>query len=541
MSTSSRPSSWKQLEQHADAMKHSQLTELFNNDSQRAENLSIETCAMLMDFSKTHIDSTTLTLFESLAKDIDLEGWKTKLLTGDIVNPTEQRPALHTAMRAANPISTSVTGDIVAERVKQEREECYAFAEAVRNGAITAPNGKPYQHIIHLGIGGSALGPDMMLKALSLSIDVTHDVHIVANVDGHALIPAIKACNAHETLVIVTSKTFTTTETLTNAQSILAWLADEGVENPMDQLVGVTAAPSKAEQFGIAADRIFTFGEWVGGRYSIWSSVSLVCMIALGTDAFDQFLAGAREMDEHFMSAPTLENAPVMAAFLDVYYSTFRDAQSRGMFAYDNRMGTLVSYLQQLEMESNGKDKTKQGEAVDWNTAPILWGGVGTDGQHAVFQLLHQGTIEVPVEFIAVKKASHDLDNHHKCLLANCFAQSAALMRGRSNDEADSELPNHISGEQRQLLASTKSFSGNRPSTTLLIDELTPKSLGAMVAFYENRTFIAGTLWQINVFDQMGVELGKQLAHQFQAVIAEGQELSDDLDSSTKRLLNLVL
>lgn len=523
--------------------KTSSLNALFKDDPNRSTDYCFNLGGLHFDFSKTHLTKSILAEFENLATRSGLLEERDRLLSGQIVNPTELRPALHADMRSAKPITLEID---------DQRQACYQYAERIRNGDLGSAQGGRYRYIIHLGIGGSALGPQLLLDALAFDLAVTAEnqfsTHCVANVDGHALKPAMDACDPRETLVIVASKTFTTTETLYNARTLMEWMRKGGVSDPLTQMVAVTATPDKAAEFGIDAQSILTFPEGLGGRYSIWSSVSLIAMIVLGSEAFEAMRQGAAEMDEHFAETPVRENIPVIAAMLDVWYGNAWGASTRALFAYDSRLQVLVQYLQQLEMENNGKNVSKTGSTINWQSSPILWGGVGTDAQHAVFQLMHQGTHLTPVEFIAVIKAGHDLQEHHKCLLANCFAQSAALMKGRTSEEAAAQLAgqNHTA-EELELLANSKTFSGNRPSTTIVLEELSPSAFGALISFYEHRSFVSGTLWQINVFDQMGVELGKELAKTYQEVIDSGDlallttNSDSAVDSSTQNLLKLAL
>lgn len=527
----SLPPHFEPLGKAAEEAQSTSLLERFAQEPDRAEKFCFQLGALRFDYSKTHLSSAVLSLFTELAEESGLLEQRDKLLAGEIVNPTEKRPALHAAMRAEQS----------SEEILAQRRASYDFADAVRSGAKHCPEGGKYRHIIHLGIGGSALGPQLLLKALGFGKTTDIETHCVANVDGHALQPAMQACDPKQTLVIVASKTFTTTETLTNANTLTQWMRDAGIEQPLQQMVAVTASPDKAIEFGIAAEDVLTFPEGLGGRYSIWSSVSLVAMIVLGSSTFESMRAGAIAMDQHFASAPVSENIPVIAALTDLWYSNGWGASTRAQFAYDSRLSVLLPYLQQLEMENNGKNISRDGQAIDWQSSPILWGGVGTDAQHAVFQLLHQGTQIIPAEFLAVIQAGHPLVDHHKCLLANCFAQSAALMKGRSVDQARAMLPDSCSKEETELLAQSKSFTGNRPSTTIVLEELSPEALGSLLAFYEHRSFVAGTLWQINVFDQMGVELGKELAKSYQEVIDSGDFGALDIDASTRKLLDLTL
>ncbi len=505
------------LQQYARNHEHRRLTELFAADRQRVKTFSTQVGPLYFDFSKQPIDAEALTLFGELAQAAQVELHRRELFEGEIVNASEFRPALHTALRAARPPEQSALGDAVATRIDAERKACYAFAEKVRSGRVKSASGKPYKYLIHIGIGGSYLGPKFLLHALKPAVDRSLEVHLIANIDGHALAPVLRQCKPEETLVIVVSKTFTTKETLANTRTVLKWLRRHGVTNPMQQLVGITAHPDNAVEIGVPEDQIFTFAEWVGGRFSVWSSVSLVAMIALTPKCFDRFLAGARQMDEHFCQAALPANAPLLAGLLDFYFSTVLGAETRAVFPYDSRLHDLVSYLQQLEMESNGKRADAKGKPVTGASCPVVWGGVGTDAQHAVFQLLHQGTHDVPVEFLAIRKPDHNLKEHHRTLLANCFAQSAALMAGNGAD-----------------------FPGNKPSTTILLDKLTPESLGALLAFYEHRTFVASLLWNLNAFDQPGVQLGKTIAKQIDRLL-NGQPSDLQLDASTRHLLSLIL
>jgi glucose-6-phosphate isomerase len=378
--------------------------------------------------------------------------------------------------------------------------------------AIEAEAFGPVRHILHIGIGGSALGPDFLVDALGRDSD-RYDVAVVSNVDGAALEEVFRRFDPTATLLVIASKTFTTTETMLNAQSALTWLEEGGVIDPYGRVIALTASPERAVEFGIDETRILPFAESVGGRYSLWSSIGFPAALALGWDAFEELLEGAAAMDRHFRLQPPERNAPVLAAFVDRYYANVRGAQTRAVFAYDERLRLLPSYLQQLEMESNGKSVTVDGQPVGRATSQITWGGVGTDAQHAVFQLLHQGTHLVPVEFVAAIEPEHGLDfAHHRQLLVNCFAQGAALMAGKASDDP------------------ARSYPGDRPSTTLLLDRIDPHTLGALIAFYEHRTFVNGVLLGINPFDQFGVELGKEIA---KAIDGGGLEF----DPSTEALI----
>jgi glucose-6-phosphate isomerase len=466
----------------------------------RAALLVREAAGIRFDFTKTHLDAVAIGVFAALADEAGLDNARRALFAGDIVNPTENRAAEHTAQRGEGNAETVAIARALHERMR-------ALIDV-----IDADGFGPVAHVLHIGIGGSALGPQLLIDALGRS-GQRIDVAVVANVDGAALTAAIANFDPHATLIAVASKTFTTTETLMNAQSALAWMAEAGVADPIGRVIALTANPEGAVAWGVDETRILPFQESVGGRYSLWSSIGFPIALALGWEAFEELLEGAAEMDRHFRLSGWQDNVPLIAAMVDLWYSQRESAQTRAVFAYDERLRLLPSYLQQLEMESNGKRVRVDGSAVDYPTAPITWGGVGTDAQHAVFQLLHQGTRLVPVEFVAVKQPQHHLDfAHHDALLANCFAQGAALMSGRASADGARHYP------------------GDRPSTTLLLDELTPRTLGALIAFYEHRTFANAVLLGINPFDQFGVELGKAMAK----ALGEG---GGTLDPSTEALM----
>jgi glucose-6-phosphate isomerase len=477
------------------------LRELFAAEPDRVARLTVEEAGIRFDFSKTHLGASLLDAFEALAAECDLAGARDALFAGRVVNPTEGRAAEHAAERGHGAPESVAAAAALRSRMR-------ALVDAVEAGAFG-----PIRHILHLGIGGSALGPDFLIDALGRNAG-RYEAAIVANVDGAALEAAIHDFDPRTTLLVIASKTFTTLETLLNARSALAWLEQGGVADPYGRIVALTAAPDRAVEFGVDETRILPFAESVGGRYSLWSSIGFSAALALGWEAFETLLEGAAAMDRHFRLAPLAVNAPVLAAFADRYYANVRGAQSRAVFAYDERLRLLPSYLQQLEMESNGKSVRLDGAPAGRATAPIVWGGVGTDAQHAVFQLLHQGTHLVPVEFVAAAEPGHRLDEeHHRQLLANCFAQGAALMAGKASEDPH------------------RAYPGDRPSTTLLLDRLDPATLGALLAFYEHRTFVSAVLLGINPFDQFGVELGKEMAR----VLDRGDVT--EFDASTNALI----
>jgi glucose-6-phosphate isomerase len=480
------------------------LTELFERDPGRVAKLSGRIDAgegsVLFDWSKTHLTDELLGDFEALADAAGFNEMRRKLFAGEVVNPTENRAAEHSALRGVGREASVEEAMALAARMK-------LLVEAIHDGALGEIN-----HLIHIGIGGSALGPALAVDALARDVRFA-DVHVVSNVDGLALEEAFRACDPATTLIAVASKTFTTIETMTNAASAIDWLRDNGVADPYGRVIALTASPDKAVEWGVDETRVLPFSESVGGRYSLWSSIGFPIALAVGWEDFAALLDGAARVDVHFRETDGRANLPLRAAFADLYYARIRGAETRAVFAYDERLRLLPSYLQQLEMESNGKSVAFDGRPVDGPTAPITWGGVGTDAQHAVFQLLHQGTHLVPVEFIASVAPGDQLDTeHHRILLMNCFAQGAALMAGRASDDR------------------ARSYPGDRPSATILCDDLDPATLGALIAFHEHRTFANAVLMGINPFDQFGVELGKQIARKIKAG-------GESFDGSTEALL----
>lgn len=434
------------------------------------------------DFAKTHLDAAATAILGDLAAAQDFTGRRKTLFAGGIANPTENRAAEHSAERGEGAPESVHVAQALHQRMRM-------MVDAIEAGAFGE-----IRHLLHIGIGGSALGPDLLIDALGRQSE-RYDVAVVSNVDGAALAEAFAKFDPAYTLVAVASKTFTTTETLLNAASALQWLEEGGVDDALGRFIALTASPERAMEWGIDETRILPFNEAVGGRYSLWSSIGFPAALALGWDAFADMLEGAAEMDRHFRLADGADNVCLLAAFVDQIYTNRLGCQTRAVFAYDERLRLLPSYLQQLEMESNGKSVTLDGAPLAQQTAPITWGGVGTDAQHAVFQLLHQGTHLTPVEFVVAREPDHLLDDaHHETLVANCIAQGAALMTGKASDDG------------------ARAYPGNRPSTTILLDQVTPRTLGALIAFYEHRVFANAVLLGINPFDQFGVELGKEMA-----------------------------
>ena len=452
-----------------------------------ASTLDLPGGSIRFDWAKTHLDAAHIRGFAALAEANDFSGRRAALFEGAAVNASEGRAAEHTAQRGLGR-ATSV------EEAAALHARTRSLVEAIHQGLLGE-----VKHLIHIGIGGSALGPALAIDALTREGAIV-EVHVVSNIDGCALEAAFKACDPQTTMIAMASKTFTTIETLTNATSALTWLKQNGVADPYGRVIALTAAPDKAVEWGVDETRVLPFPESVGGRYSLWSSIGFPIALALGWAEFAEFLDGAAAIDRHFLDTDGADNLPLRAAFADQYYAALRGCQTRACFAYDERLRLLPSYLQQLEMESNGKSVTVDGAAVSTPTAPITWGGVGTDAQHAVFQLLHQGTNLVPVDFIAAIAPGDDLDPaHHRILLSNCFAQGAALMAGKTSKDG------------------ARAYPGDRPSATMLVEELNAATLGALIAFHEHRTFANAVLLGINPFDQFGVELGKAIANQIEA------------------------
>lgn len=492
---------WTAIEELRPAVPIRELIE--SQGEARIERLVRHVAGIRFDWTKTHLDDRLLGAFAALADAAGLDEARRALFAGEAVNVTEGRAAEHTAERGVGEDDSVALSRAFHLRMR-------GLVDAIDAGVFG-----PIQHIVHIGIGGSALGPDLLVDALGRESG-RYDVAIVSNVDGAALAEALDGFDPAATLIAVASKTFTTTETLLNARSAIEWLAEGGVEDPLAQVIALTAMPDRAIEWGVDETRVLPFKESVGGRYSLWSSIGFPAALALGWEAFEELLDGAAEMDRHFRDTPAHDNVAVLAAFADLTYSQLMGCQTRALFAYDERLRLLPSYLQQLEMESNGKRVSRDGVPLTRPSAPITWGGVGTDAQHAVFQLLHQGTHLVPVEFVAAIEPGHDFDpEHHAVLLGNCIAQGAALMAGRSN-AADP----------------ARDYPGDRPSVTLLLDRVDPRTLGALIAFYEHRTFANAVLLGINPFDQFGVELGKEMA---KAIDGEGDVR---FDLATQALLD---
>jgi glucose-6-phosphate isomerase len=533
-----RSTAWKKLEKHREAIAGQTLRQMFAEDAHRFDKFSLSACGMLLDYSKNLIDDETLRLFVELAEERQLIAERERLFQAEKINFTENRAVLHWALRTERPVR--LEGRDVTADIARVREHMRRFSDAIRSGTRTGYTKRPFQRIVNVGIGGSDLGPLMVTEALKPYSANALDFRFVSNIDGAHLAAALEGADPETTLFIVVSKTFTTLETLENARSARDWLV---AKTRSEAAVGhhfaaVSANVAEAAKFGIPANNVFEFWDWVGGRYSLWSAVGLAIAIAIGMDRFSELLGGAREMDEHFQTAPLDRNMPVILALLSIWYTNFFGAQSRAVLPYDQRLHRFPAYLQQLEMESNGKSVTRTGRAVDYETSAIVWGEPGTNGQHAFFQLLHQGTPLIPADFIAAVRGHDELRRHHLLLLANCLAQSEALMRGKTIEEVRAELSARgLSGNVMESVAPHRVFPGNRPSNTILFAELDPKTLGSLIALYEHKVFVEGVVLGINSFDQWGVELGKELAQKI-ARDLEGE--ASEHDSSTLGLMRYI-
>lgn len=538
--TLTKSAAFQTLTRHHDQMRDRHMRDLFADDDGRFERMHVRAAGMLFDYSKNRIDHTTLKLLFDLARECGVEEQRSAMFSGEKINFTEHRAVLHTALRAPVGQSLQVDGQHISEDVHVVLHRIRGFTERVREGQWLGYSGKPITDIVNIGIGGSHLGPQMACTALRAYTHPRLKMHFVSNVDGHDLHASLQQVNAETTLFIVASKTFTTQETMMNAGSARAWfLRHAGEADLAKHFVAVSTNADAVQAFGIDTDNMFPFWDWVGGRYSMWSSIGLSIALAIGFDNFSRLLAGAHAMDQHFCTAPLEQNMPVIQALIGIWNRNFFNSESLSIAPYHHDLRHFPAYLQQLEMESNGKRITRDGSPVGVATCPFIWGDVGTNGQHAFFQLLHQGTDITPIDFIAVLEPSHDLPGHHAVFLANCFAQSEAFMRGKQAEEVREDLQKQgVPPDEIAFLLPHKTFNGNRPSNTLLLESLTPATLGALIALYEHKTFVQGAIWGINSFDQWGVELGKVLAKTIQSELS-GKPDSSRHDCSTNALIAL--
>ncbi|MDP5216250.1 glucose-6-phosphate isomerase [Ruegeria sp. 2205SS24-7] len=515
------------------------IVDLFDADPARASRFCCETSDMRLDYSKTQIDADIRNALIALCDNAALAGKREAMFSGKPINETEGRAVLHTALRNLDGGPVLVDGQDVMAEVLATLDDMHRFAEAVREGTLTGAGG-PVTDVVNIGIGGSDLGPAMAVLALAPYHDGPR-CHFVSNVDGADIADTLRGLDPTRTLVIVASKTFTTIETMTNARTARAWMS-EGGGDPSKQFAALSTAQDLTAAFGIPAEHVFGFADWVGGRYSVWGPIGLSLMIAIGPKAFDAFLRGGQAMDEHFRAADWHENMPVLLALVGIWHHQICGYPSRAVLPYDQRLSRLAAYFQQLEMESNGKSVAMDGTSLTVPSGPIVWGEPGTNGQHAFYQLIHQGTGVVPCEFmIAAEGHERDLAHHHRLLVANCLAQSEALMQGRSLEEARARMAaKGLTGDELERQARHRVFAGNRPSTTLIYPQLTPFVLGQIIALYEHRVFVEGVILGINSFDQWGVELGKELATSLGPIV-EGEQSAEGKDGSTAALVDYVL
>ena len=537
---------WQALNQHKKDIESISLREMFKSDPERFNQFHIQFNDLLLDYSKHHISKETISLLVKLAKEVDLENWRDRMFEGEKINSTEHRAVLHTALRNQNQTPIMSDGEDVMPKVKNVLKKMRRFSEEVRSGQWKGFTGKPITNVINIGIGGSDLGPTMVCQALKPYGSKTITPHFVSNVDGADLSQALEKCNPETTLFIVASKTFTTQETMTNAFSARDWFLKTAKDNQhiKKHFVALSTNQHVVSQFGIDTENMFEFWDWVGGRYSLWSAIGLSIALYIGMDSFEELLKGGFEMDEHFKTAPIEQNIPMMMGLLGVWNINFFNFPTHAILAYDQGLSKLASYLQQADMESNGKFINRDGERIDFHTGPVLWGEVGTNGQHAFYQLLHQGTEIVPADFIIPIESHYaigkDGNEHHKILLANFIAQTQSLMLGKSYDEARAEIEKQgFEGEDIESFIPQKTFEGNRPTSSILFQKLTPKTLGQLIAMYEHKIFTQGIIWNINSFDQWGVEYGKQIAKQVLPKLSE-KIPTHDFDSSTNGLINYI-
>ena len=531
---------WQALQQHYDTMKAQPMRDLFANDPDRFQKFSLHFESTLIDVSKNRITEETLTLLRQLAADTQVKEAIEAMFSGEKINRTEDRSVLHIALRNRSNTPIEVDGQDVMPEVNEVLDRMKTFSEQIISGDWQGYSGQAISDIVNIGIGGSDLGPVMVTEALKHYQKPNINVHYISNVDGTHISETLKELNPETTLFIIASKTFTTQETMTNATSARDWfLKAAGDEEAVKKhFVALSTNKEEVEKFGIDTNNMFGFWDWVGGRYSLWSAIGLSIACAIGFDRFEELLAGGHAMDQHFRNTPLEENVPVTLALIGVWYNNFFGAQTEAMLPYDQYMHRFPAYFQQGNMESNGKYVDRNGEPVDYQTGPIIWGEPGTNGQHAFYQLIHQGTKLIPCDFLAPAQSQNPLGDHHPKLLANFFAQTEALMMGKTQEEAADELREQGKSDQEiEELAIFKSFEGNKPTNSILFQKLDPYTLGSLIAMYEHKIFVQGIIWNIYSFDQWGVELGKQLAKKILPEL-EGDGEVDSHDASTNGLIN---
>ncbi|HEY0713722.1 MAG TPA: glucose-6-phosphate isomerase [Polyangia bacterium] len=533
--------SWKRLVEHHRQVAGLHMRDLFAQDARRFDRFSIRLGDLLLDFSKNRIVDETLTLLQALARESGVEAMRDQMFAGAPINLTEGRAVLHIALRNRSNRPISVDGRDVMPDVNAALAHLKSFSDSVREGRFVGHTGKRLTDVVNIGIGGSDLGPVMVTEALRPYGSDGIRLHFVSNVDGSHIAETLKRVDPETTLFLIASKTFTTQETMTNAETARRWFLERARDEKhiAKHFVALSTNAKAVAKFGIAAENMFVFWDWVGGRYSLWSSIGLPIALAIGYANFEALLTGAHEMDEHFRTAPLAENLPVTLALLGVWYNNFFGFGSHAILPYDQYLHRFPAYFQQGDMESNGKSVTREGQPItSYDTGPVIWGEPGTNGQHAFYQLIHQGTRVVPADFLAAIDTHNPIGDHHRLLLANCFAQTEALMKGRTREEAQAELAGQgLSGDKLASLSNHKVFPGNRPTNTLLYQKLDPKTLGKLIALYEHKIFVQGVIWNVNSYDQWGVELGKKLAN---VIVPELQGAGDvtSHDASTNALIN---
>ncbi len=542
MSTLTSSPAWLSLLTHRSALESLHMRELFERDPQRFTKMSREACGLFVDFSKHRATDDTFTKLRALATHAEVERWRDRMFAGEAINGTENRAVLHIALRNRSNRPIHVDGKDVMPDINAVLDKMRSFTERVRNGSWVGHTGKSITDIVNIGIGGSDLGPVMVTEALKHYSKRDLRTHFVSNIDGTHLAETVRALDAERTLFIVASKTFTTQETLTNARSARTWLLEKlGGDNQAvaKHFVALSTNAKEVAAFGIDTANMFGFWDWVGGRYSLWSAIGLPIACAIGMDSFEELLAGAHEMDEHFRTAPLADNLPVILGMLGIWNANFWGAESHAILPYDQYLHRFAAYFQQGDMESNGKRVDRSGKPItDYATGPVIWGEPGTNGQHAFYQLIHQGTRLIPCDFIAPIESLNPVDDHHAILLANFFAQTEALMKGKTPEEARAELEKQKLPPGRiDQLVPHKTFPGNRPTTSIMMQRMTPRTLGALIAMYEHKIFVQGIVWNVFSFDQWGVELGKQLASKILPELEGSAEVTSH-DSSTNGLIN---
>lgn len=532
---------WKELEKNYAAVRAAHMRDMFENNPDRFNDFSISLGDFMVDYSKNRINKETMNLLVRLAKETGVEKARDDMFSGEKINTTENRAVLHTALRNRSNRAVYVDGKNVMPQINDVLKKMKAFSAAVRSGEWKGETGKAITDVVNIGIGGSDLGPVMVVEALKHYGKEGLNVHFVSNVDGTHMVETLKNLDPETTLFIVASKTFTTQETLTNAKTAREWLVGAlGEQAVAKHFVALSTNTAEVEKFGIDPANMFEFWDWVGGRYSLWSAIGLSIAIAVGFENFEELLTGAYEMDEHFRTAPLAENIPVVLGLLGVWYHNFFGAEAYAVLPYDQYLHRLPAYLQQADMESNGKGVTKDGTPVCYTTGPILFGEPGTNGQHSFYQLIHQGTHLIPCDFIVPAVSLNESGDHHSILLSNVFAQAEALMKGKTAAEVREELEAQgMPANKIEALLNHKVFQGNRPSNMIIVPRFDPKSLGRLIAMYEHKIFVQGVIWNVNSYDQWGVELGKQLAKKILPEI-KGNKTVTTHDSSTNGLINAV-